>query len=61
VPLSEEQLVAGTRPQEVGRVQLRKGVQEEQQSIDVPVTQEQVRVREMVTSGGEPGPDAFQE
>lgn len=62
VPLTEEELVAGTRQVEQGRVHLRKGVTEERQTVDVPLTQERISVREVPGDTARPVPDdAFQE
>ena len=47
---SEEHLRVGTATQEAGRVRLRKYVVTEQQSVQVPVTREEVRIeREPIT------------
>jgi uncharacterized protein (TIGR02271 family) len=47
---SEERLNVGTRKEEAGRARLRKYVVTEQQSVNVPVTREEVRVeREPIT------------
>ena len=49
---SEEQLRVGTTSEEAGRARLRKYVVTEQQSVQVPVTREEVRVeREPITDG----------
>lgn len=49
---SEERLSVGTESQETGRARLRKYVVTEQQSVNVPVTREEVRVeREPITEG----------
>jgi uncharacterized protein (TIGR02271 family) len=62
VPVREEELVAGKRAEEQGRVHLHKDVVEEQQSIDVPVSQERVTVERVPYTGGEvPTDDAFVE
>jgi uncharacterized protein (TIGR02271 family) len=45
VSLHEEQLRAGTVREQTGEVDITKTVVEEQQSIDVPVTREQVEIR----------------
>jgi uncharacterized protein (TIGR02271 family) len=44
VPVVEEELVAGTRRREEGRVRVHKDVVEEQETVTVPVTREEVRV-----------------
>lgn len=47
---SEEQLNVGTRTEEVGRARLRKHVVTEQQTVNVPVSHEEVRIeREPIT------------
>jgi len=47
---SEERLTVGTRQEEVGRARLRKYVVTEQQSVQVPVSREEVRLeREPIT------------
>jgi uncharacterized protein (TIGR02271 family) len=45
VELAEEELTAHTRPVDRGQVQVDKVVTEEEQTIDVPVTEERVTVR----------------
>lgn len=44
IDVHEEELVAGTRPVERGEVRVNKRVVEEEQSLDVPVTEEEVDV-----------------
>ncbi len=62
VPVMEEELVAGTREAEQGRVHLHKDVVEEQQTITVPVTREEVHVERVAASGDvAPGTDTFVE
>lgn len=62
VPVHEEELTATTRPVEAGQVEINKRVVSEQRSIDVPVTQERVRVtRRAVDRMGDAGEQAFQE
>jgi len=63
VPVVEEELVAGKRAVEAGRVHLRKDVVEEQQSVSVPVTREEVHVERVPVSGDSSvtATDAFQE
>ena len=63
---SEERLNVGTQQQEAGRARLRKYVVTEQQSVDVPVTREEVRVeREPITDENRDealtGPDISEE
>ena len=49
---SEEQLKVGTQSREAGRARLRKHVVTEQQTVNVPVTREEVRIeREPITEG----------
>jgi uncharacterized protein (TIGR02271 family) len=49
---SEEQLQVGTQSREAGRARLRKYVVTEEQSVQVPVTREEVRIeREPITEG----------
>ena len=45
VPVREEQLRAETVREQAGEVQVRKDVVEEEQTLDVPVTREEVEVR----------------
>lgn len=62
VPVREEELIAGTRPEEEGRVHVHKDVIEEQQTINVPVTRERVTVERAPLSGRDvPMDDAFTE
>jgi len=63
VPVMEEELVAGKRQTEQGRVRLHKDVIEEQKTIDVPVTREEVHVERVPVSGTYDAntTDAFQE
>lgn len=63
VPVREEELVAQKQQQETGRVHVSKDVVEEQQTLNVPVTREEVRVERVPVQGqaGDIGPDAFQE
>jgi uncharacterized protein (TIGR02271 family) len=62
VPLSEEELVATKRQVERGAVRVERDVVAEEQSLDVPVTEEEVRVsRHVVDRDLTPGDDAFQE
>jgi uncharacterized protein (TIGR02271 family) len=51
VPVMEEELVVGKRAEEVGRVNLRKDVVEEQQTVDVPLRREQVTVERVPVDG----------
>lgn len=63
VPVREEELTVQKQRGEAGRVHLHKDIVEEPQSVDVPVTREQVTVERMPRQGaaGDVGPDAFQE
>jgi len=63
---SEERLNVGTQSQETGRARLRKYVTTEQQTVNVPVTREEVRIeREPITEGNVgdamSGPDISEE
>ena len=60
VPVYEEQLVAGTREGELGRVHLHKEVTTEQESIPVTLRREQVTV-ERVPGQGQASADALQD
>jgi uncharacterized protein (TIGR02271 family) len=63
VPVHEEELIAQKTQQEAGRVHVSKDVVEEQQTLNVPVTREEVRVERVPVQGqsGDIGPDAFQD
>jgi len=63
VLVREEELIATTREAEQGRVHLRKEVIEEQQTVAVPLTREEVRVERVPVQGEATavGPDAFTE
>ena len=63
VPVVEEELVAGKRMQEEGRVHIRKDVVSEQQTVSVPVTREEVHIERMAVTGAYDAntTDAFQE
>lgn len=63
VPVREEELIARKQQGEVGRVHIHKDVVAEPESINVPVTREEVRVERVPVEGaaaGDIGPDAFQ-
>jgi uncharacterized protein (TIGR02271 family) len=45
VPVHEEELTATKRPRQIGEVGIEKDVVEEQRTIEVPVTEERVRVQ----------------
>lgn len=51
VPVAEEQLVADKQRQQVGDVKVHKDVTEQPESIDVPVSHEEVHVKEVPASG----------
>jgi len=62
MPVVEEELVAGKRMQEEGRVHIRKDVVSEQQTVSVPVTREEVHIERVAVTGADVNPaDAFQE
>jgi uncharacterized protein (TIGR02271 family) len=48
IPVMEEELTATVRPQEAGAVRIEKDVVSEQRTLDVPVTEERVRVERRV-------------
>src|SRR5215212_4269984 len=48
IPVMEEELTATVREQEAGAVRIEKDVVEEQRTLDVPVTEERVRVERRV-------------
>ena len=51
VPVHEEELQAVTRERDLGAVRIEKDVVAEERTIDVPVTEERVRVRQVAASG----------
>ena len=63
VPVHEEELTATTRPVEAGKVRIEKDVVTEERTLDVPVTEERVRVRQVAADREAPVDDAaaFQE
>jgi uncharacterized protein (TIGR02271 family) len=65
VPVREEELLARKERGEAGRVRLHKDVVEEQQTMNVPVTHEEVQVEcvpvDDQQAAGDVGPDAFTE
>lgn len=61
IQLSEEHLQANTREVERGRVHMHKDVVEEQQTLNVPLREEEVRVERHEARSGEVPKDAFQE
>ena len=48
IPVMEEELTATVRPQEAGAVRIEKDVVTEEQTLEVPVTEERVRVERRV-------------
>ena len=48
IPVMEEELTATVRPQEAGAVRIEKDVVEEERTLEVPVTEERVRVERRV-------------
>ncbi len=62
IPVFEEELTATTREREVGEVQVSKDVVAEEQVLEVPVTEERVRVQRRAVQGdATPDANAFQE
>jgi uncharacterized protein (TIGR02271 family) len=63
VPVAEERLTVGKRAAELGEVQVRKTVTEEQQTVPVTLQREEVRVQERDVPDRplQPGDDAFKE
>jgi uncharacterized protein (TIGR02271 family) len=63
VPVMEEELTATVRAQEAGAVRIEKDVVTEQRTLDVPVTEERVRVERRVVDRpvGAAEADAFEE
>jgi len=62
VPVHEEELTATTRPVELGTVRIEKDVAAEERSLEVPVTEERVRVtRRAVDRDGVADGTAFAE
>ncbi len=62
IPVREDELVAGKRTQETGRVQAQKGVEELEQTVSAPVTREEVRVERVPVDreASDLGPETFQ-
>ena len=58
VPVMEEELTATVRQQEAGAVRIEKDVVTEQQTLEVPVTEERVRVERRVVDRAATGADA---
>src|SRR5688500_11254564 len=63
VPVMEEELTATVRQQEAGAVRIEKDVVTEEQTLEVPVTEERVRVERRVVDRAATGADvgAFEE
>src|SRR5687767_4252024 len=62
VPVHEEELQAVTHERDRGAVRIEKDVVEEERTIDVPLTEERVRVRQVAASGDATAdPTAFEE
>jgi uncharacterized protein (TIGR02271 family) len=62
VPVHEEELQAVTRERDRGAVRIEKDVIEEDRVVDVPLTEERVRVRQVAASGeATADPTAFEE
>ena len=63
IPVMEEELTATVRGQEAGAVRIEKDVVEEERTLDVPVTEERVRVERRVVDRpvSAADADAFQE
>jgi uncharacterized protein (TIGR02271 family) len=58
VPVMEEELTATVRQQEAGAVRIEKDVIEEERTLEVPVTEERVRVERRVVDRAATAPDA---
>ncbi|MGH2514553.1 MAG: DUF2382 domain-containing protein [Ktedonobacterales bacterium] len=63
VPVREEELIARKQSGEAGRVNIHKETVEEPQTLNIPVTREEVTVERVPAqgSGQQVGPDAFQD
>jgi uncharacterized protein (TIGR02271 family) len=63
VPVHEEELVASKRPAEAGKVRIEKDIVTEERTMEVPVTEERVRVSQVAADRDAPIDDAtaFQE
>jgi uncharacterized protein (TIGR02271 family) len=63
IPLAEEELTATVRPTEAGAVRVQKTVVAEDRVLDVPVTEEHIRVERRVVDRAVEGvePDAFED
>lgn len=60
VPVHEEELVVGKREREAGEVEITKEVVTEMRTVEVPVTEERVRVEWRAASGEGVDPNAFE-
>jgi uncharacterized protein (TIGR02271 family) len=58
IPVMEEELTATVRQQEAGAVRIEKDVVTEEQTLEVPVTEERVRVERRVVDRAATGADA---
>src|SRR5215210_3790847 len=58
IPVMEEELTATVRQQEAGAVRIEKDVIEEERTLEVPVTEERVRVERRVVDRAATGADA---
>ncbi len=58
IPIYEEELTATVREQEAGAVRIEKGVVTEERTLEVPVTEERVRVERRVVDRAATGADA---
>jgi len=61
VPVYQEELTAATREREMGTVRIEKDVVAEEQTIDVPLTEERVRVTRRTVDRPATAADTFQE
>jgi len=61
VPVYQEELTATTRERELGAVRIEKDVITEEQAIDVPLTEERVRVTRRTVDRPATEADTFQE
>lgn len=63
IPIEEEELIATTTPEQIGEVEINKDVVTQERTIDVPVTEERVRVERRAVEGNVPVTDenAFKE
>src|SRR5258708_9703712 len=62
VSVREEEMVVPTQPKETGKAHVRKDVEHERQTLNVPVRREEVTAERLRTPGrGQGAPDAFTE